>query len=189
MLQRLIEQTRSVRRYREDEPVARETLEALVDLARLSASGGNLQPLKYKLSCSPETNDRIFPHLSWAGYIEDWPGPVEGERPAAYIIILCDRRIRESPGCDHGVAAQSMVLGAREMGLGACMIGSIARPALHRELALSENYEILLVLALGKPAEDVVIERVTPPRGIRYWRDEKGVHHVPKRSLEEIVLP
>jgi nitroreductase len=188
MLKDLVTQTRSIRRFEESAPVARETLRELVDLARLSASGGNLQPLKFLLSADPERNARIFPHLSWAGYIADWAGPAEGERPAAYIVILGDTEIRATFGCDHGIAAQSIVLGAREKGLGACMIGSIERDALRAALAIPANCEILLVVALGRPAEHVVLQDAAPPRGIKYWRDAEGVHHVPKRSLNEIIL-
>lgn len=165
-----------------------ETLRELVDLARLSASAANKQPLKYILSCDPEKNALIFPHLAWAGYLKDWPGPSEGERPSAYIIILGDTEISRSFGCDHGIAAQSILLGATEKGLGGCIIGSINRKALRQALGIPSRYEILLVLALGKPKERVVIETVGPDGDIKYWRDEDGVHHVPKRPLDEIII-
>jgi len=169
-------------------PIAVETLKELVDLARHSASAANLQPLKYVLSCNREKNALIFSHLSWAAYLQDWPGPDEGERPSAYIIILGDKGICESFGCDHGIAAQSIMLGAVEKGLGGCMIGSIRRQSLHKALNLPSDYEILLVLAIGKPMETVVIEPVGPDQDIRYWRDGQGVHHVPKRAMDDIIL-
>ena len=189
MLKDLILADRSYRRFRENEIVDCGMLKELVDLGRLSASGANLQPLKYMISCDRERNALIFPHLAWAGYLKDWSGPAEGERPAAYIIILCDTDIAKSPGCDHGIAAQSILLGAAEKGLGGCMIGSIDREGLRRALDIPGRYDILLVLALGKPAEEVVLETVGKDGDIRYWRDEKGVHHVPKRGLEEVILP
>jgi nitroreductase len=165
-----------------------ETLRALVELARLSASGANLQPLKYILSCDRVTNERIFLHLRWAGYLKDWGGPVEGERPAAYIIILGDTEIRDSFGCDHGIAAQSILLGANEQDLGGCIIASIDRVALREALAIPARYELLLILALGSPKETVVLEEVGPEGNIRYYRDDEGVHHVPKRPLDELIL-
>jgi len=188
MLEDLVRKNRSYRRFHQDVPVDIETLRALVDLARLSASGSNLQPLKYILSCQPETNARIFPNTRWAGYLKDWPGPAEGERPSAYIVILGDTEIRKSFGCDHGIAAQSIMLGAAERGLGGCMIGSIDRSGLRQVLDIPEQYDILLVLALGKPRETVVLEEVGPDGDIRYYRDADGVHHVPKRSLDELIL-
>ena len=188
MLRDLILKNRSYRRFHEDVAIERETLRELVDLARLSASGSNLQPLKYILSCDPERNALIFPHLAWAGYLKEWRGPSEGERPSAYIIILGDTEIRSSVGCDHGIAAQSILLGATERGLGGCMIGSVQREKLRKALEIPLCYEILLVLALGKPKETVVLETVGPDGDIRYWRDEEGVHHVPKRSLDQIIL-
>lgn len=188
MIKDLITKNRSYRRFFREVPIEHQTLRELVDLARLSPSAANLQPLKYVLSCDPERNDLIFPHLAWAGYLKDWPGPAESERPAAYIIVLGDTNIRKTAGCDHGIAAQSILLGAAEKGLGGCIITSIDRDRLRQTLNIPDRYEILLVLALGKPKEKVVIENVGPDGDIKYWRDSDGVHHVPKRSLEEVIV-
>jgi nitroreductase len=184
----LIAKNRTCRRFHQQFAIERRTLKVLVDLARLSASAANLQPLRYILSCEPEKNALIFPHLSWAGYLKDWPGPDEGERPSAYIIILGDKRITESFGCDHGIAAQSILLGATEKGLGGCIIGTVQRDRLRRELNIPPRYEILLVLALGKPKEKVAIESVESDGDIKYWRDDEGTHHVPKRALDDIII-
>jgi nitroreductase len=185
------ELVRSTRSYRRFDPAVRidcQTLRELVDLARLSASGSNRQPLKYVLSCSADSNALIFPHTRWAGALRDWPGPAEGERPTGYIVILGDTEIRKDVGCDHGIAAQSIMLGATERGLGGCMIGSIDRPGLRASLDIPERYDILLVLALGKPAEQVVLEELPPDGNTNYWRDEQSIHHVPKRALDDIIL-
>jgi len=184
----LILKNRSYRRFYQEVPIELKTLRELVDLARLSASAGNVQPLKYILSCNPKKNALIFPHLAWAGYLKDWPGPCEGERPSAYIIILGDKEISQSFGCDHGIVAQSILLGATEKGLGGCMIGSIQREGLRKALRIPSRYEILLVLALGRPRETVIIETVGPTGEIKYWRDSKGIHHVPKRALDDIII-
>jgi len=188
MLHDLVLKNRSYRRFYQDEAVSLETLRELVDLARLSASGANRQPLKYVLSADPERNAQIFPLLAWAGYLRDWGGPKEGERPAGYIAILGDTAITASFGCDHGIAAQSILLGAVEKGLGGCMIASIKRDALRELLGIDPRLEILLVLALGKPKETVVIDPLGPEGDIKYWRDAAEVHHVPKRSLDEIIV-
>ncbi len=188
MIEALIRQNRSVRRFYQEEKISRETLVWLVNLARMSASAANLQPLKYLLSQEPEMNQDIFSCLAWAGYLTDWPGPTEGERPAAYIVILGDTKLAKNIGCDHGIAAQSILLGARQKGLGGCMVGSIQRDRLRELLKIPADYDILLVIALGKPKEEVVLEEVGPDGDIRYWRDAEGRHHVPKRRLEEIIV-
>ena len=188
MIRELVEKNRSYRRFYEDVPVSVETLRELVDLARLSASAANMQPLKYLLSCDRKKNALIFEHLAWAGYLKDWPGPSEGERPSAYIVMLCDRSIVKNVVCDHGIAAQSILLGAVEKGLGGCMIASVQRDKLREVLNIPLRYDILLVLALGQPGELVVIEKMGPEGNVRYWRDKEGRHHVPKRSLEEIII-
>jgi nitroreductase len=187
-IQELIKENRSYRRFRQEEHIDRDVLEQLVDLARLSPSGANMQPLKYILSCETGKNEMIFPHLRWAGYLKSWPGPMEGERPSAYIIILGDRTVTESFGCDHGIAAQSMMLGAAERRLGGCMIASIQREKLRKVLDIQDHLEILLVLALGRPKERVVIEGLGADGDIKYWRDADSVHHVPKRSLDDIII-
>jgi nitroreductase len=163
-------------------------LRDLVDLARLSASGSNRQPLKYFLSCTPERNALIFPHLGWAGYLADWDGPMEGERPSAYIIVLGDTAISQSFGIDHGIASQSILLGAAELGLGGCIIATVQREALRTPLEIDPRFKILHVLALGKPKETVVVDPLGADGDIKYWRDSQEVHHVPKRALDEIVV-
>ena len=188
MIRDLILSNRSYRRFHKEVTIEIEILRELIDLARLSASAANKQPLKYILSCHPQKNALIFPHLAWAGYLKDWPGPSEGERPSAYIILLGDTEISQSFGCDHGIAAQSILLGAIEKGLGGCMIGSVRRDGLRQALEILPRYEILLVLALGKPKETVVIESVGPTGDIEYWRDSEGRHHVPKRFLDDIII-
>ncbi len=74
------------------------------------------------------------------------------------------------------------------MGLGVCLISSIKRDALRKILSIPEQYEILLVIALGKPAEEVMLEAIGEDGDVKYWRDEKDRHHVPKRGLEELIL-
>lgn len=133
-------------------------------------------------------NAIIYQHLAWAGSLKDWDGPQEGERPTAYVIIFGDTEIKSSFGVDYGIAAQSIMLGAAEQGLGGCMIASVQRNTLREALGIPDRYEILLVLALGKPAETVVMERIEVSGSVRYYRDAEGVHHVPKRSLEDLIV-
>ena len=188
MLEDLIRKNRSCRRFIQSRSLDMNTLNELVNLARLSASGANLQPLKYVLCCNPEKNAEIFPCLAWAAYLKDWPGPLEGERPSGYIVVLGDTAIAQDFGCDHGIASQSILLGAREKGLAGCMLGAVNREKLRDVLNLSAQLKILLVLALGVPREEIVVEPLGADGGIRYWRDSRGVHHVPKRSLQDIVV-
>jgi len=188
MIRELVLKNRSYRRFHQEVAIDRETLRELVDLARCSASAANRQPLKYILSCEPEKNALIFKHLSWAAALKDWPGPAEGERPSAYIIILGDTEISKSFGVDPGIAAQNILLGAVERGLGGCMLGAIQRDGLRQDLNIPARYEILLVVALGRPKEKVVLETVGPDGDTSYWRDSDGVHHVPKRALDDIII-
>jgi nitroreductase len=189
MLADLIRKNRSYRRFNQSESINTQVLLDLVELARLSPCGRNIQSLKYILINNPDQNEKVFTTLGWAGYLKDWKGPEDGERPSAYIIVLLDKSISSSPGIDHGIAAQSILLGAVEKGFGGCMIATIRREELGTLLNISDQFEILLVLALGTPVEKVIIEELPENGDIKYWRDENRGHHVPKRALKDIVIP
>jgi nitroreductase len=187
MLKDLILRNRSYRRFYGAEPISFDQLCEWVDLARNSASARNAQPLKYWLSAEVALNAGIFENLAWAGYLTNWPGPEEGERPSAYIVMLRDNQIPGNYLCDDGIASQSILLGATEAGFGGCIIHAVNRGKLRSLLGLPENLEIVQVIALGKPKESVVLEEMKN-EDVKYWRDENQVHHVPKRSLEEIIV-
>ena len=188
MMKDLVLKNRSYRRFHEDVEVDCQTLRELVDLARLSASAANKQPLRYMLACTKEKNELIFPTLAWAAYLKDWSGPSVGERPSAYIVVLADKEISPYFNWDAGSCSQSILLGATEKGLGGCILSSVNRPILKQALNISDTYEIVFVIALGKPKEHVVIEPVPASGDIKYWRDAQETHHVPKRSLEDLII-
>jgi len=184
----LIVRNRSYRRFDESKRVDPKVLADLVDVARRTPSAGNLQPLKYLLVADRAACERLFAHLRWAAALKGWGGPAPGERPAAYVVVLHDTDVSKDPGCDHGIACQSMLLAAAERGLGGCMLGAIDRDAIRRDFALPDRYGILLVVALGVPAEKCVLEDAPPGGSVTYYRDAQGVHHVPKRPLQEVIL-
>ncbi len=189
MIKDLITKNRSYRRFHQDSHVESDMLYDLVELARLSASAGNKQPLKYMLSCDSGTNAKIFPTLAWAASLKDWPGPSEGERPSAYVIILEDKGLSNPyVQFDVGITAQSILLGAVEKGLGGCMIASVKCEQLREKLSITDSFDIALVVALGRPKEEVVIDAVGSSGDTTYWRDDNSVHHVPKRLLEDIIV-
>ena len=188
MLKDLVLKCRSYRRFYQEVAVENKTLRELVELARNSASATNRQPLKYILSCSRENNALIFSTLHWAGTLKTWPGPSEGERPAGYIVILGDKEISANFSLDPGIAAQTILLGAVEKGLGGCMLGAVEREQLRQLLKIPEKYEISLVIALGKPKEKVILETMKPTDSFDYWRDKDEGHHVPKRKLNDIIV-
>ncbi len=188
MLIDLIKRNRSYRRFDESKRIDREELVELIDLARLSPSAANRQPLKYYLSYSDDNNNLIFSTLSWAGYLKEWGGPIPGERPSAYIVLLGDMDIAENFEIDAGLAAQSILLAANEKGMGGCILGSVSREELRDFFNIPSHYKILFVIALGFPIETVQIEEVKDDGNIQYWRDEKLIHHVPKRKLTDLII-
>jgi len=184
----IVEKNRSCRRFEENKTITADELTDLVNMARLIPSASNLQPLKYILAEKPEKCTIIFRSLLWAGYLTDWPGPEPGERPAAYIIILSDKEISKAVKWDHGIAAQTILLGAVSKGFSGCMIGSINKEQLRKDIKIPDQYEIELVIALGYPKEKIIIDNIEAGESIKYYRDLQGNHHVPKRKLADIIL-
>lgn len=184
----LILKTRSYRRFHQHETVPVEVLRELVDLARIAQSPWNQQAAKFLLCNRPEKNAEIFALLAWAARMPDWPGPAEGERPPAYIVIVGDREISKVFPSDHIVAGTAILLGATERGLGGCLVGAFSKKKMSEVLGLGPRYEPLLAVALGTPNETVVLDEIGPDGNTAYWHDEDGVHHVPKRSLDDLIL-
>ena len=192
MIAGLIAATRTVRRFQEDRSVSRNTLLELVDLARMGGSARNGQPLKYQIITENSLRAALFPLLGWAGYLPDWKGPAPGERPPAYVLCLLERKWLKGPESeahfDLGIASQNLLLGAAALGIFGCRIGSFSSK-IHDVVDLDPGCKVLLVLALGYPAEQVVLEEVGADGDVRYWRDTEQVHHVPKRRLADILVP
>lgn len=184
---RLVKNNRSCRKFKQNKNFSRKELENLVNLARITPSAANRQPLKYFLSWKSETNSKIFSTLSWAGALEDWEGPEEGKKPAGFIVMLGDTEITEKFFCDPGIAAQTIMLGARAKNRAGCIFAAINKNDLRENLNIDERYKILYVIALGTPAEEIVLEKMNGD-DYNYWRDNDKVHHVPKRDLEEIII-
>ncbi|PLX47805.1 MAG: nitroreductase [Desulfobulbaceae bacterium] len=188
MLNELMRRTRSFRRFQEEKRIAPEILSELIELAGLAGSARNLQPWRYMICRHKHHCRQIFPHLGWAGYLPEWPGPEQGERPAAYILCLLDTDICRNGDIDLGIASQNILLGAMAHGIGGCRIASISA-ALGQELQLPARLELQLVIALGYPAEEVIIVEPEERQDIRYWHGPAHDHYVPKRPLADILLP
>lgn len=187
-IRELVEQNRTRRKFDQSRPMDVSVLADLVDLTRFTPSARNMQPLKYVVTADQAQCEEMFPLLGWAGYLKDWKGPAEGERPTGYIVILLDKDVTDDPYCDHGIVSQTIMLGAVEQGYGGCILGTVNRKKLARMFDLPDNLEILLVLALGVPAQEVVVEPLPSDGDIKYWSGDDGKHHVPKRALDELLV-
>jgi len=188
MLEELILKNRSYRRYVEDEKISIESLEYLINLARLTPTARNQQSLRYILVNSIEQNELVFPEISWAGYLTNWDGPEKGERPSAYIIIIGEIEESKILDVDLGISAQSILLGAAENGLGGCMIHAFNRDNIRKKFNIPLKFKPMLIISLGKPNEKIIIEDMDSSGDIKYWRDENHVHHVPKRLLKDLIV-
>lgn len=188
MLRVLLQKNRSIRSFEKSARITKNELLDMIECTRLCPSSANLQALKFRPVYDEEECERVFKNTKWAGYLKDMKIPPEGNEPAAYIIVLHDKNIAKSPVPfykDTGIVSHTILLRAAEMGYGGCMIGSFNNEEILRELSITKDLEITLVIALGKAMEEPVI--LENEGDIKYFRKD-GVHYVPKRSLEEIVI-
>ncbi len=181
----LIVSRRTIRRFK-PELIARSALEKIIAAGRLAPSAGNLQPLEFVAVADAEICRQIFPCLRWAAYIAPEGTPKPGEEPTAYVIPLVNLGVREKGyEYDVGAAMENMILAAWEEGIGSCWLISVERAKVAEILGVPEGYRIDSVLALGYPAERPVMEEFQG--SIKYWKDEQGVLHVPKRKFQDVV--
>ncbi len=188
-VKQIVAATRSYRSFDPSRPIEYDVMREIIDAARYCPSAANLQPLKYRIVAGDET-DAVLPLTRWAGYFRDIKLPPDGRTPTGYIVILHDTSV--SPETDYskmdvGIAAEVIMLAASELGYGGCMIGSFDRDGIKKALGVPDGLVPVLVLALGTPDETVLITEVKDG-DVKYFRDGKGLHFVPKRSLEEVVI-
>ncbi len=188
MLTDLLVKSRSYRRFNASVKISQEVLRDLIDATRYCPSAANRQPLKYRLVFEEDETAQVFDCLKFAAYLSDWSGPAEGERPTAYVVVLGDETVSKFSEVDAGIAMQTILLRATELGFGGCILASVQRDKLREVLALDERFHIGYVIALGKPAETCVIEPLGKDGDIKYYRDADGVHHVPKRELKDLLI-
>ncbi len=187
-LAELVRKNRSYRKFVEERRIDRSRLVQFIENARVSGSARNAQPLRFIIINEEDECAELFKTLTWAGFLKDWDGPERGERPAAYIVILKEKNSGMEARWDEGITCQTITLSAVEAGLGACVLAAVNRTKAREILSVSDDYDIELVIALGEPAETVVIDDTETGESLHYWRDEDNVHHVPKRKIEEIII-
>lgn len=189
-IKNLILQNRSIRTFDSSCQIKNSELYEMIDCARLSASSANKQPLKFRLVNNPCECKKTLIYTKWAAALPDMKLPPDGCEPSAYILILHDNSLIKFSSMflkDVGIAAQSITLSACEMGYSCCMIGSFDNKEIKSELNIPEYMDIELIIAIGKAKEEVKI--ITAENSsTTYYRDENGVHIVPKRPLEEIII-
>ena len=181
----LIKKRRTVRQFKPEEIPDRVLLK-LAEVGRLAPSAANLQPLEFVLVKEPEIRRKIFHCLRWAAYISPAGDPRPGHEPMAYVVILVNSEIREKGyEYDVGAAAENIILAALAQGLGSCWLISVDRETLRGILGVPDKYRLDSVIALGYPDESPVVEDFSD--SVRYFKDEYGTLHVPKRKMESVV--
>jgi nitroreductase len=165
-----------------------ELLHDLLELACYVPSRGNLQPLKYLLVTDPFETGVLLSMLLPEGSFAGWSGVPDRDCPRAFIVIFGDLCLGSDFGMDSGIAAQSILLGATDAGYGGCIIPSFDREGISSHFGIPGIYQPLLVIALGKPAETLVIEQMSEDDTVRNRIDANGIRHIPKRVPGDVLL-
>ncbi len=176
----------TIRKFTQEKP-NKEDLMQIVDSARLAPSGANAQPLKYAVVTDEDKRRDLYPFIKYAGFLKDWD-PVFEECPTAFIVILNDTSIKPTgrSECDSGIALASMCLAAQELGYGSVCLGAINRAEIKKTLGLAEQYDVMYLLGIGYPAQTG--ETFDCAGDMKYYFDEEGNVHVPKRTMEEVLV-
>lgn len=184
----LVATSRTCRYFKNSVHLTEGILSDLVNMAHLSPSARNLQPLRYALVVSPEARNELFPLLNMAGGRSAEERADESRAPAGYIVIVAPRGLNDFGLMDIGIAAQTVNLAARTAGLACCMIGAFNKPAVDKFLGVPEAMESRLVLALGAPSEDCRLTGPSADGSLSYYNDAEGVHWVPKLTLNDVIM-
>lgn len=177
---------RTIRRFKQKQ-IPESDLIRLVNAARLSPSAANLQPLEFIIINNKVIRNKIFAHLRWAGYIAPYGVPPANKRPVAYIAILVNRNKAQPKyvAYDVGAAAQSILLAAWEQGIGGCWMQAINRRRIRQILNIAQHNCLDSIISLGFRAESPIIEKYKT--SVKYWKDKRGILHVPKRDIIEVL--
>ena len=184
----LVKANRTCRRYDGTKSITRQDLLDLVDLVRYTPSGMNKQALRFALVADEETKARVFDNIFWAGFLKDWDGPIEGERPGGYILVFDDNDYGRAMVEDVGIAGQTLALGARAGGKAVCIFKAFKEKEINEALGLGDNFNLLMVVAVGYPLEEVVIDDIHAGDDFKYYGDQDQVHHVPKIVTEDLLI-
>ncbi len=190
MFKELVRVSRSCRTFDKNRAVTPGELTELIEIVAMTPSGVNAQSLKYKLVWEQSICDELTQAAAWAAALRELKLPPTGSEPTAYVVGCLDESLNHIPAhiIDLGISAQTIMLAATEKGLGGCMIRSFKADKVKNILKLPENITPLMLIALGKPAEQVQLVELPESGATTYYRDEMGVHCVPKRSAEELII-
>jgi nitroreductase len=189
MIKELVIQNRSYRKFHNSKKLTSNQLADLVDIARLTPSSKNRQPLKYLLVTKDDDVNFVFGHLKWAWHLKHWDGPEKSQQPPSYIVMCIDKDLNDQALIDSGIAAQTILLAATEKKLGGCIIRTVNRYAIGKHFNLSKNIEVVQVIAIGYPDQDIELTPVLANGSVVYYEDNTGKHFVPKRELKDIIIP
>ena len=183
-LNRLLLLNRSHRGYDQRRVVTTEELRRIVSVNTRIPSARNQQCLRFRMVTSEEAH-LVLPHIKLGGALPELHLPIEGAEPQAFIIACSTVEENKWVDIDLGISVQSMLLKATEMGLNGICIGAFNAQAITEAFTLP--YPPLLIVAIGKGAEQIQLKEISEEESHTYYRTE-GVHYVPKVKIDDLIL-
>lgn len=182
-LDSLLKRNRSYRGYDLSRVVTEEELLKLLEVVPWVGSGMNAQPLRFRMVCGSQAA-AVHPLVKLGAALPQEHLPHSGEEPSAYIVV-CSASSGRVVDIDLGIAAQSILLRAVEMGLGGIFILNFRADELRAALDLP--LEPIAVLGIGKPLERIFLVDAKPGDSLDYYRKD-GVHFVPKLGVADLII-
>lgn len=184
-LDELLLKNRSQRGYLKDYVVRREELERIVGVCSKIPSARNQQVLRFRLVTRATGADKVLQNIKLGAALPELHLPLPGTEPEAFIVVMSTAPESKMVDIDLGIALQSMMLKAVEMGLNALVIGAFNKANVTKELVLP--YEPLMILAIGKGIEKIELTPIAPEDSHAYYRKE-GIHYVPKIAAKDLIV-
>ena len=182
----LLLRNRSYRGYNKSFVVSEDMLRRIVAVCSRIPSARNQQALRFRLVTKGDESDIVLKNLKMGASLPQLHLPLPGTEPEAFIVVCSTKEEDSMVDIDLGIALQSMLLKAVEMGLGGLIIGAFNRVAIQEGLQMP--YRPLMLLAIGKPSEKIELVSIHNGESQTYYRDERGVHYVPKIKSDELII-
>ena len=183
-LNRLLLLNRSHRGYDQHRIVTTDELRRIISVNTRVPSARNQQCLRFRMVTVDEAH-LVLPHIKLGSALPDLHLPIEGTEPQAFIIVCSTIEENKWVDMDLGISVQSMLLKATEMGLNGICIGAFNAQAITE--AFSLPYTPLLIVAIGKGAEEIRLAEISEQESHTYYRID-GVHYVPKVKIDDLLL-
>ena len=152
----LAQSRQSDRAFDTTRPVEKEKIDAILEAARIAPSACNAQPWHFIVVDDPELKNQVADATS-----EKLLGMNHFTKQAPVHIVIVEENVNLTSGIggiiknkhfaflDIGIAAAHIVLAAKDLGLGSCMLGWFDEKRMRKILNVPSSKRIVLDIVIG----------------------------------------